>query len=54
MDKTKKAMVITKNGKPVAKPVPFISDNNLETLRGRVQYYGDIISPIEEDWDAEK
>ncbi len=54
MDKTKKPMVITKNGKPVAKLVPFKSDNNLEALRGSVQYYGDIISPIEEDWNAEK
>ncbi len=54
LDKTKKPMVITKNGKPVAKIIPFKSDNNLETLRGKVKYYGDIISPIEEDWNAEK
>jgi prevent-host-death family protein len=54
MDKTKKPMVITKNGKPVAKLVPFKSNNNLKSLRGKVKYYGDIISPIEEDWNAEK
>ncbi len=54
MDKTKKPMVITKNGKPVAKITPFKSDNNLETLRGTVKHYGDIISPIDEDWNAEK
>lgn len=54
MDKTKKPMIITKNGKPVAKLVPFKSDNNLEALRGKVKYYGDIISPIEEDWNAGK
>ncbi len=54
LDKTKKPMVITKNGKPVAKIIPFKSDNNLERLRGKVKHYGDIISPIEEDWNAEK
>ncbi len=54
MDKTKKPMVITKNGKPVAKLVPFKSDNNLNALRGKVEYYGDIMSPIDEDWNAGK
>jgi prevent-host-death family protein len=54
MDKTKEPMIITKNGKPVAKLVPFKSDNNLEALRGKVEYYGDIMSPIDEDWHAGK
>jgi len=54
MDKTKKPMVITKNGKPVAKLVPYKSDNNLKALRGKVKHYGDIISPIEEGWNVEK
>ena len=53
-EEVEKRMVITKNGKPVVKLIPYKSDNNLEALRGKVKYYGDIISPIDEDWNAGK
>lgn len=54
MDKTKNPIVITKNGHSIAKLIPFKNENNLEALRGSVKYYGDIISPIDESWEADK
>lgn len=48
--KTKKEIVITKYGKPVAKLVPY---SMYGSLKGSFTYIGDIISPTDEnDWDA--
>lgn len=52
---------ITKRGKPVAvitpikdpdKKRPKTLDEFMGSLRGSVVRYGDIISPIDEEWDA--
>lgn len=52
--KTKRKVVITKRNIPIAKLVPI--DDKKEAyygkLRGSVKFKGDIISPINEDWDA--
>lgn len=50
------AFVITKHGVPVAKLVPFEEEpvNLYGALKGTVKIKGDIISPINEQWDAEK
>jgi hypothetical protein len=43
-------LLITKHGKPVAK-----QDINIEKpLKGSVVFIGDVISPIDENWDALK
>ena len=48
-------IVITKNGKPVAKLTAF--HERPKTLfgidKGRLEILGDIISPIEVEWEAE-
>ena len=48
-------IVITKKGKPVAKLTPFLE--RPKTLfgidKGRLQILGDIISPIDVEWEAE-
>ena len=48
-------IVITKNGKPVAKLTPY--RERPKTLfgidRGKLQIVGDIISPIDVEWEAE-
>ena len=48
-------IVITKNGKPVAKLTAF--QERPKTLfgagRGRMKILGDIISPIDVEWEAE-
>jgi prevent-host-death family protein len=52
---TREAVVITKNGKPVAKLVPADepSDEVFGCLAGEIEILGDIESPIlpPEDWD---
>ena len=46
-------VIITKRGKPVAKLVPVSSEIDLYgALEGCVVWEGDIVSPLENDWDA--
>jgi prevent-host-death family protein len=54
---TRRPIVITKRGKPVAKLVPVEEEARREIfgcMRGTVTIVGDIISPIEVDWHAER
>lgn len=49
-------IVITKHGTPVAKLVPVDKEPHdiWGYLRGSVLWYGDLISPIDVEWDANK
>lgn len=51
----RKPLVITKRGKPVAEviPIPFQGDL-VGSMRGSVLWEGDIISPIDVEWEAMK
>ncbi len=51
---TRETIVITKFGKPVAKLVPMAKGNVdiIGAMRGTVLWEGDIISPIDVEWDA--
>ena len=53
---TNETLVITKHGKPVAKLLPFDTDKEgAETpLKGLATFIGDIISPIDDEWEAVK
>jgi prevent-host-death family protein len=53
---TRRAIVITKRGKPVAKLVPVEEEvlSIFGRLKGTVTIHGDIISPVEVDWHAER
>lgn len=48
-------LVITKNGRPVSRLVPYLEKP--KTLfgidRGRFEIIGDIISPLDVEWEAE-
>ena len=46
-------LIVTKCGKPVAKIAP-VNDREPPDLEGSVLWENDIISPIEENWNAEK
>ena len=46
---TREPLVITKRGKPVAKLVPVESAKPLE---GSVRILGDIVGPLDEEWEA--
>ncbi|MHB8301973.1 MAG: type II toxin-antitoxin system Phd/YefM family antitoxin [Acidobacteriaceae bacterium] len=50
-------VVISKHGKPVAKLVPMDTDpvpSLYGSMKGTVRAIGDIVSPIEDEWDAAK
>ena len=51
----RETLVITKHGKPVAQLVPMARDEELfGSMRGSGAILGDIISPIDVEWDAMK
>jgi prevent-host-death family protein len=56
VQKTKRKIVITKRNKPIAQLVPV--DEDVSTLfgkmKGTIRVIGDIISPIDEVWDASR
>jgi prevent-host-death family protein len=57
VQQTHEPIVITKHGKPVAKLVPVETPERqsiLGYLKGTVQVTGDIISPIDENWEADQ
>lgn len=49
-------IVITKNGRPVSRLVPYRDEepSMFGRDRGRIRILGDIISPLEMDWDEER
>jgi len=52
----KEELVITKHGKPVAKLVPVDPPSQAPAfgaLKGSVVWYGDLISPIDAEWEIE-
>jgi prevent-host-death family protein len=56
VQQTHEEIVITKHGRPVAKLVPVESAGErslLGYLQGSVQVVGDIVSPLDESWEAD-
>ncbi len=50
---TRESLVITKHGKAVAKLVPMPPEQDLfGALAGSVLAEGDLIAPLDEDWEA--
>jgi prevent-host-death family protein len=52
--RTGDAVVITKNGKPVAELVPHRPRNPRGMFKDDLFIVGDIVSPIDVEWDALK
>ncbi|MGD0522723.1 MAG: type II toxin-antitoxin system prevent-host-death family antitoxin [Terracidiphilus sp.] len=51
----RETLVITKHGKPVAQVVPMPAEKELfGAMRGSGVIVGDIISPLENEWEALK
>ena len=50
---TGESLIVTKHGRPVAQLVPLPKQKN-RSLLGSVTFIGDILSPIDEDWDANR
>ena len=56
VSETGASIVVTKRGRPVAMLAPLRpSRNSLRgIMKGRIRILGDIVSPIDVTWDAEK
>jgi prevent-host-death family protein len=56
VERTGGRLIITKKGKPVAELVPHKSKKRglLGLYKGRMEIVGDIISPIDVEWEALK
>jgi len=54
VQKTKASIIITKYGKPVAKLVPVEDEPSdfFGCMKGTVRIVGDIVSPIDVEWEA--
>jgi prevent-host-death family protein len=54
VSETRETLVITKHGKPVAQlvPVPAERVDPFGAMRGSVLWEGDIVSPLENEWEA--
>lgn len=55
--RTGEALIITKNGKPIAQLTPYHHPRAASLIglhKGQVEILGDIISPIDLEWDALK
>jgi prevent-host-death family protein len=54
--KTGMTVVITKNGQPVAQLGPIVSQPTtlVGAHKGQISIVGDILAPIDEEWEAER
>ncbi|MGH9588942.1 MAG: type II toxin-antitoxin system Phd/YefM family antitoxin [Terracidiphilus sp.] len=52
---TREPVIVTKSGRPVARLVPMQRTVEIcGALKGSVLYEGDIISPLDVEWEANK
>lgn len=56
VERTGEPVLITKNGKPVSKLVPVRTcpKTLFGVMKGRVKIKGDIVSPLDVEWEAER
>jgi len=54
--RTRVPIVVTKRGKPIVRiePASAESDAIFGALKGMVTYMGDVVSPVDVDWEAER
>ena len=53
---TGESIVVTKNGKPVSRLVPYRERPStlFGATRGSIEIVGDIVEPIDVDWEADR
>lgn len=56
VQRTKRKIIITKRNKPIAQLVPIEEDKGsiFGKMKGTIHILGDIMSPIDEVWDADR
>lgn len=56
VERHKQSLIVTRRGRPIARLVPFENDASPElygSLRGTVRFHGDVIEPIDVEWEAQ-
>jgi prevent-host-death family protein len=56
VERTGRSVVVTKRGRPVAVLAP-VRERRASAhgfMKGRIQILGDIVAPVDVDWDAER
>ena len=51
VEKNREEVVITKDGEPIARVLP-IDDAGQGPMFGRIQIPGDLLAPLDEEWEA--
>lgn len=55
VERTGESVVVTKRGRPVARLAPVrIARSARGAMKGQIEVLGDIISPIDVEWNANK
>ena len=51
---TRQPLLVTRHGKPVVEISPYVPNNagRVNPLKGSIVFQGDLISPLEENWDC--
>jgi len=54
VNKSREPLVVTKHGRPVARVVPYVAEGEGEDnpLKGSVVFEGDIVSPLDVEWEV--
>ena len=58
LQQTREEVTVTKHGKPVAKLIPYSPDSDSKRpifgfMKDVVRIHADIVTPLEDKWDAE-
>ena len=57
VERHKTSLIVTRRGRPIARLVPFEKDASLAlygSLSGSVRFWGDVIEPLEVEWEAKR
>lgn len=52
VERTREPITVTRHGKPVACITPVSSRAAANPLIGSIEHQGDLIGPLDDDWDA--
>jgi prevent-host-death family protein len=48
----RETLVVTRHGKPIARIVPYATDQDENPLKDSVAFETDLVEPIDEPWDV--
>lgn len=51
---TRQSLLVTRHGKPVAEVSPYVprQRGSMNPLKGSILYQGELVAPLDEEWDS--